>query len=55
MNEKIDVLSLTYEELESKMLEMGEKNFRASQVYDAVFSKLSSGSPIPIMTMFEIL
>ncbi len=39
MSEKIDILSLTYEEIESTILEMGEKKFRAAQVYDAVFSK----------------
>lgn len=32
--EKIDILSLTFEELSEKILEMGEKKFRAKQIYD---------------------
>lgn len=36
---KIDLLSLTYEELEQFLLDMGEKKFRAGQIYDAVFGK----------------
>lgn len=39
MNEKTDILSLTYDELEEKVVELGEKKFRALQIYDAVFSK----------------
>lgn len=36
---KIDLLSLTYEETEALITNMGEKKFRASQIYDAVFAK----------------
>ena len=36
---KIDILSLKPEELEREILAMGEKKFRASQIYDAVFNK----------------
>lgn len=32
--EKIDILSLTFEELSEKILEMGEKKFRAKQIFD---------------------
>lgn len=32
--QKIDILSLTFEELSDKLSEMGEKSFRAKQVYD---------------------
>lgn len=31
--EKIDILSLSYEELESKIIEMGEPKFRAKQIF----------------------
>mgnify|MGYP003290465334 CR=1 FL=1 len=36
---KQDLRALTYEEIENLMLDMGEKKFRASQIYDAVFKK----------------
>lgn len=39
INTKTDLLGLTYNELEEKILELGEKKFRARQIYDAVFSK----------------
>lgn len=32
--EKVDILSLTFEELSEKILEMGEKKFRAKQIFD---------------------
>ena len=32
--EKIDILSLSQEELEEKILDIGEKKFRAKQIYD---------------------
>lgn len=32
--EKVDILSLTFEELTEKILEMGEKKFRAKQIFD---------------------
>lgn len=32
--EKIDILSLNFEELSEKILEMGEKKFRAKQIFD---------------------
>ena len=32
--EKTDILSLSKEELEEKILAMGEKKFRAGQIYD---------------------
>lgn len=32
--EKIDILSLNFEELTEKILEMGEKKFRAKQIFD---------------------
>ena len=32
--DKIDILSLTFEELSEKILEMGEKKFRAKQIFD---------------------
>lgn len=32
--EKIDILSLTKDELTQKITEMGEKSFRAMQIYD---------------------
>ena len=31
---KIDILSLNFEELTEKILEMGEKKFRAKQIFD---------------------
>lgn len=31
---KVDILSLTFEELSEKILEMGEKKFRAKQIFD---------------------
>lgn len=36
---KTDLRSLTYDELENHLIDMGEKKFRASQIYDAVFNK----------------
>lgn len=36
---KTDLRSLTYDELENHLVDMGEKKFRASQIYDAVFNK----------------
>ena len=32
--DKIDILSLNFEELTEKILEMGEKKFRAKQIFD---------------------
>ena len=32
--EKIDILSLNFDELTEKILEMGEKKFRAKQIFD---------------------
>lgn len=37
--EKIGIKSLTLEELEEKMLELGEKKFRALQIYDWLYKK----------------
>jgi len=37
--EKIDILSLCYDELEAKIIELGEKKFRASQIYEWVHKK----------------
>ncbi len=38
--EKIDILSLTFEELKSDMASMGEKPFRAAQIYEWLHRKL---------------
>lgn len=38
--EKIDILSLTYAELKADVLQMGEKPFRAGQIYEWLHSKL---------------
>lgn len=32
--ERVDILSLTNDELSAAMAEMGEKSFRAKQIYD---------------------
>ena len=37
--EKIDILSLTKEELTRQITEMGEKAFRAKQIYDWLHGK----------------
>lgn len=37
--EKTDILSLTFEELSAAVLEMGEKKFRAKQIYDWLHDK----------------
>ena len=39
MNEKIDILSLSPSELEEKLLEIGEKKFRARQVFEWLHKK----------------
>lgn len=39
--EKTDILSLTYEELEQKLLQIGEKKFRAVQVFQWLHDKKS--------------
>ena len=39
MNEKTDILSLTLEELEQKLLQIGEKKFRAVQVFQWLHDK----------------
>lgn len=36
---KQDLRALTYDEIEELMISLGEKKFRASQIYDAVFKK----------------
>lgn len=41
--EKIDILSLTFEELSEKILEMGEKKFRAKQIFDWLHIKKATG------------
>ncbi len=39
---KIDARSLTFKELESKVIELGEPKFRAKQIYSHVFKGISS-------------
>lgn len=41
--EKTDIKSLTYEELEQQLLQMGEKPFRAKQIYQWMHQKLAGG------------
>ncbi len=41
--EKVDILSLTFEELSEKILEMGEKKFRAKQIFDWLHIKKATG------------
>lgn len=41
--EKIDILSLTFEELSEKILEMDEKKFRAKQIFDWLHIKKATG------------
>ncbi len=41
--EKTDILSLTYEELEQKLLQIGEKKFRAVQVFQWLHDKKAEG------------
>lgn len=41
--EKIDIKSLTREELQKMICEMGEKSFRADQIYDWMHVKLAKG------------
>ncbi len=39
---KLDALSLRYEELENKIVQLGEKKFRAKQIYPKLFEGISS-------------
>lgn len=41
--EKVDILSLTFEEPSEKILEMGEKKFRAKQIFDWLHIKKATG------------
>ena len=41
MTEKIDIKSLTMEELEQELVKLGEKKFRAKQVYQCLHEKLA--------------
>ena len=41
MTEKIDIKSLTMEELEQELVKLGEKKFRAKQVYQWLHEKLA--------------
>lgn len=41
--EKTDIKSLTREELRKEVCEMGEKSFRADQIYDWIHVKLVRG------------
>ena len=51
MNAKIDIKSLSFEELNKVVQDLGEKSFRAKQIYEWLHVKLAASfdeNPLPI-------